>query len=363
MEKKAEYKTETTEKNLLDQIVENTIIIHDQLGNEKKLVESELKKLYAPTATETEYLLFKNQIKSMNLDPDKREIYFTKYTSKDGSVKVSVVTGFQVYIARALASGKMAEMYHVEIEKPTENPDSWIGHFSVKRSDIGGVFELPIPIKDFNKHQSTWNIMTEYMSMKTTASIGMRWAFADVLGGMPYTVEELTSKAEPEDDYIYEGKIEPTKEELEAKEQAKNDTLANLMTALSDVKTLKDLDKRYKANNAKYETSELKNSIIALYATRKRQLMIEAIQNVTNAGFGLTQIDEWLDTQNAKSNTFKDNIIPESLSGNKDAINELSNDIAKFIDSQKEQESSQEEMTEEEQEEMDLAEMRETGVE
>jgi len=349
MEKKSEYKTEQTNKTLLDEIVENTIIIHDNLGNEKRLIESEIKKLYAPTATETEYLLFKNQIKAHNLDPDKREIYFSKYTNKDGTTKVSIVTGFQVYIARALASGKMAEMYHVEIEKPSENPDSWIGHFSVKRSDIGRLFELPIPIKDFNKHQSTWNLMPEYMSMKTTASIGMRWAFADILGSMPYTVEELTSKAGAEDDY--EGKIEPSEEEQESKGSVKTNFLDKLMIRLTEIKTIADLEKKYKANKNSYESSEMKNSILALFASRKKQLVIEEIQNLTNAGFGLTNIDNWL-SQTDEVGV----IIDEALAGNKDAIKTISLSIQSFLDSQKKPDPNTSEQT---QEEMDLQEMKE----
>ena len=350
MEKKSEYKTEQTNKTLLDEIVENTIIIHDNFGNEKRLIESEIKKLYAPTATETEYLLLKNQIKAHNLDPDKREIYFSKYTNKDGTTKVSIVTGFQVYIARALASGKMAEMYHVEIEKPSENPDSWIGHFSVKRSDIGGLFELPIPIKDFNKHQSTWNLMTEYMSMKTTASIGMRWAFADILGSMPYTVEELTSKAGAEDDY--EGKIEPSEEEQESKVKVKNDFLEKLMTQLMEIKTIADLEKKYKKTKQSYESSKMKDSILSLFVSRKKQLTIEELQNLTNAGFGLTNIDNWL-SQAGDVGV----IIEEALAGNKDAIKTISLDIQSFLDSQKKLElSNTSEMT---QEEMDLQEMKE----
>lgn len=327
--------------------------------NAMELRVDEIRKFIAPNLTDQEFWLFINTAKTLDLNPLKREIYPVKYGDK-----FNIITGYEVYIKRANLS-KLLEWWKVTIEKPSEEFKTWIGVFTAKRLDWTQEFEWQVPMIECYKNQATWQTMKEFMLKKTTIGQGLRLLIPEVLAGMPYIAEELGSQI-LESDYTEipeEQKIEPEPSEQEAKDKTKNDFLDKLMTQLTEIKTIAELEKKYKTNKKSYESSEMKDSILALFASRKRQLQIEAIQNVTNCGFRLTDIDNWLSQVGDVGP-----IIDEALAGNADALSILKTTIASYVDSVTKEgfakmTQEQNEALSTKQDEMDLQEMREIGVE
>ena len=318
----------------------------------KELIEqqkAEIKKFLAPNLTEGEFWMFIQTAKVLDLNPLKREIYAVKYQDK-----FQIITGYEVYLKRANRS-KLLEWWKVEIQKPSADFKTWVGVFTAKRLDWTLEFRWEVPMVECFKssEKSTpWTTQKEFMLKKTTIGQGLRLLIPEVLAGMPYIAEEMGSQV-IENEYTVipeEQKIEPDPEEQEAKDKAKNDFLEKLMTQLTGINTIADLEKKYKTSKKSYELSEMKDSILALFANRKKQLTIEELQRLTNCGFGLTNIDNWLSQADDVGN-----IIDEALAGNIDAIKTISLGIQSFLDSQKKLElSNTSEMT---QEEMDLQEI------
>ncbi len=381
MEKKVEYKTEQKEKTLLDEIIN----FMDSQGNEIHLSSSATRRQYASKHTDLQWEQVKDTIEACGLDPRKKEVYswiVNEYDQDHKKIgeKVLIVTNYLVYIARALASGKLKSMPIIDLDDSDTNMMNWKIKITIERRDIDGKFIFPGWFKESSLKRGMWleNGRPRLMFMKAHASLALRWALADVMGGMPYTQEEIDAGLDHESEsqgiFIPAGN-EPEinvklENEKENNEKAKNDFLENLMAQLSEIKTIAELEKKYKTSKKFYDSSEMKNSILSLFASRKRQLQIEAIQNVTNCGFGLTDIDNWL-SQVGDVGT----IIDEALAGNADALSILKTTIASYVDSVTKEEFAKIKMTQEQnealstkleemtQEEMDLQEMRETGVE
>lgn len=307
--------------------------------------KNEIRKFIAPNLTEGEFWMFIQTAKANDLNPLKREVYPVKYQDR-----LQIITGYEVYIKRANLS-KLLEWWKVEIKKPSDDFKTWIGVFTAKRLDWTREFEWEVPMVECYKNQATWQTMKEFMLKKTTIGQGLRLLISEVLAGMPYIAEELGSQV-TESDYTVipeEQKIEPEPSEQEAKDKAKNEFLNKLMVALSKKTTIKDLDATYTKSKPSYDQSVLIDSINAMYATRRKQLTIETLQELTNAGFGLTNIDDWM----AQTGDVQI-IIDEALAGNKDAIKTIELNIQSFLELQKKPEP---EVTEPNQEELDLANM------
>ena len=349
MEKKVEYKTDT----LLDEIIN----FMDSTGIEIKLSSNATRRQYAPTATDLEWDQFKDTIEANGLDPRRKEVYFQKYESKEGKITVSIVTSYLIYSARAFRSGKIKSISAPKIIKPEQNIDSWIGEIEIERTDIEGKITWQTPMREVNKHQSIWNIMPEFMLKKNTFAQGLRFYLPDVIGGLPYLQEEITSGIAESDiignlEIPEEQKIEPDPEEQEAKDKIKNDFLDKLMNQLMEIKTIADLEKKYKTSKKSYESSEMKDSILSLFVSRKKQLTIEEIANKT--GLAVYMVQTYID----ESKSVSDGLISEILADNKDAILQFVEQAtlfpAKNIASKTKEQSDSEEMM---QEEMDLQEI------
>ena len=332
-EEKKEYKTEHKETTLIDEIIEGTIIIRSQDGYEKHYKESEMRKQFAPAkATDAQWNYFKTVAQSQGLDPYDKDIYMSIIDEYEGygdnrkkiGEKVVPLTGYLVYVKRSLASGKMKSAPKVEIIMPDEkNPDTWYADYSVERTDIDGMFTWRVWMKEVNKKRALWNIQPKFQLVKTTLSQGTRVWFSDVVGGFPYTPEEITQEESSiEVGTTGEGKVEPDPEEQQAKEQAKNEFLEKLMTDLSAIKTIALLEKKYTANKKAYNSSEIKDTILSLYASRKKQLTIELLASQT--GFSAFQVESYLE---ASKELEIDTLIQEVVSGNKEAIAQLKDDI------------------------------------
>jgi len=118
------------------------------------------------------------------LDPFKREIYAIPYGND-----FNIVTGYQVYIQRAETT-KQLDGWHCEAMRNEKN--ELIGaKIVIYRKDFEHPFEWEVSLKEFDKGQSSWKKMPEFMIKKVCIGQGFRLAFPNELGGLPYLQEEL----------------------------------------------------------------------------------------------------------------------------------------------------------------------------
>lgn len=118
------------------------------------------------------------------LDPFRREIYAIAYGSE-----FNIVTGYQVYIQRADATGKLDGWECIVLRN---NKNELIGaRITIHRKDFTYPFVWEVSLSEFDKGQSNWKKMPEFMIKKVCIGQGFRLAFPNELGDMPYLQEEL----------------------------------------------------------------------------------------------------------------------------------------------------------------------------
>lgn len=128
--------------------------------------------------TEKQQNMFMQVAIRHNLDPFKREIYAIAYGKE-----FSIVTGYQVYIERAEASGNLNGW-------SCENTESG-AKIIIHRKDWEHPFEWEVAYTDFDKGIASWKTMRAFMIKKVCIGIGFRLAFPAELGTMPYLKEEM----------------------------------------------------------------------------------------------------------------------------------------------------------------------------
>jgi len=144
---------------------------------------ADVKKYIAPNATDKELFMFMGIAKSYGLNPLKREIHFVKY----GNAPASIIVGYEIYLKRAERTGK------VDGWKCWIEGDKAI--IEIKRKDQSIPIKWEVDRKEFDKQQSTWKAMPNFMLKKVAIAQGFRLAFPDELGGLPYLAEELPQTA------------------------------------------------------------------------------------------------------------------------------------------------------------------------
>jgi len=118
-----------------------------------------------------------------NLNPFKREIYPIPYGKE-----FSIVTGYQIYIQRAEATGDL-DGWEVESNEETAKITIW-------RKSFAHPFTWEVDKSDFGKSYGSWKSMPKFMLKKVAIGQGFRLAFPNELGSMPYLKEEMEG-AEP----------------------------------------------------------------------------------------------------------------------------------------------------------------------
>jgi phage recombination protein Bet len=153
-----------------------------------------VRKFICANATDNEIGLFLEIAKAYELNPFKREVYLVKY----GSYPASTIVGYETYLKRAERTGKL-DGWDVEIDgeppeasatitihrKDRSHAIKWTAYYedAVQRTKDGGV-------------TSMWR-KWKFMLRKVAIAQGMRLAFPDELGGLPYTEEELDPTQPP----------------------------------------------------------------------------------------------------------------------------------------------------------------------
>ena len=136
-----------------------------------------------------------------NLNPFKREIYCVPYEANakkaDGSWgkerKLSIITGYEVYLKRAERVGSL-DGWETVIEG---EGDSMKAVLTIHRKNWSHPFKHEVYFNETAKKdkegnpQSMWKTMPKFMLKKVAIAQGFRMAFPDEFGGMPYAAEEL----------------------------------------------------------------------------------------------------------------------------------------------------------------------------
>ena len=319
---------------------EKSLTIYDSNNNQVELAIDEIRKFIAPTANEKEFWMFIQTARMLNLNPIKREIYFIKYQDK-----ANIITGYQVYLERAIRSG-LLEHWGVEVEKKDPlKRETWVGVFKAKRTDWTKEFEWKVPMAEVDKKQATWNLMPEFLLKKNTLSQGLRMLVPEILSGMPYTAEEVSSGTS---ESIMEPlpnvpSVEVPEDEQKKMEVEKEKQLKIIRTKISNMKSTEDLRKWRQKENTNIAKSVMQDEIISMYEERLRELnLYQHIADISKAtGLDKADVGMYLDIMGMPNEA----MVHAALAGTPEAVEELRKLIDDYVTAYK---ARQEEVTEEE---------------
>lgn len=166
------------------------IVKAEALPVKVELTPKVVKDLICKDATDQELGLFLEICKRNQLDPFKREVYFIKY-KKD--TPATIVTGYETYLKRAEASGKW-DGYKCWVEGTGTD---LIAKIEVYRKDWTRPFYWEtyyteaVQTKFDGSPNTFWKNKPRTMLKKVCISQGIRLAFPDEVGGLPYTNDEM----------------------------------------------------------------------------------------------------------------------------------------------------------------------------
>lgn len=126
------------------------------------------------------------------LNPFKREIYLSAYGQGENR-QLSIITGFEVYLKRAEASGRL-DGWSVET---AGHGAEMVATVIIHRKDWAKPFKHSVNLPEYIQKNSEgrptkfWATKPVTMLKKVAISQGFRMAFPEILGGMPYTADEM----------------------------------------------------------------------------------------------------------------------------------------------------------------------------
>ena len=138
-----------------------------------------------PTKWENQFIGVCN---AYGLNPIKRECYAVGYGDN-----WNIITGYEVYIKRAERTGKL-NGWKCDVEGTGKDMKAVL---TIYRKDWENpfthevYFEEVVQKKKDGSVNSMWSKMPRFMTKKVCIAQGFRLCFADELGGMPYTSDEL----------------------------------------------------------------------------------------------------------------------------------------------------------------------------
>ncbi|MFA5376795.1 MAG: recombinase RecT [Dehalococcoidia bacterium] len=133
--------------------------------------------------------LFVEMAKLYHLNPLKREIHAVQMGGK-----LVPVTGYEVYIQRARDTG-LLQYWHVDEDGEGQNYKAIL---VIKRRDWPQEFRWTARYSEVKRSGPMWQERPTFMTQKVAISQGFRLCFGEELGGMPYTVEEMTDGRPPD---------------------------------------------------------------------------------------------------------------------------------------------------------------------
>jgi len=173
--------------------------------NAKNALEAKHSRLLAPVDEKTveEYIFgsgtkLDNQQKAFFIsycvrnqhDPFKKEAYaIPYYNKKTQQYDLSIITGYEVYLKRAAASG-LLDGWAVKFEGSRKDK-SLKAVITIYRKDWKFPFEWVTHWFEYVKNNQMWNEKPYTMLRKTVIAQGMRVCFPNETAGLPYIAEEL----------------------------------------------------------------------------------------------------------------------------------------------------------------------------
>lgn len=224
----------------------------------KKVEELTEKEIHEFLQLQTNTSLTANETKNFlklcilhQLNPFKREIYITKY----GNQQATIITGYEVYIKRAELSGRLngykttvepCMSFSVDKKGNLRKKEDLKATVIIYRKDFDHPFEHSVKLSEYigrkrdGEVTKFWLKMPETMLKKVAISQGFRLCFNEVLGGMPYTKEEMNTDV---NNTVYAKAEIIEAEEVEVEEVKTTDQdLASLKNDLLDCKSRKDVN-------------------------------------------------------------------------------------------------------------------------
>ncbi len=137
--------------------------------------------------TEQEKNMFLAMCGELRLNPFRHEVYGVKY--KDN---FNIIVGYEVYIKKAQAYAlENGIKFSWDANKFDGSGADMSCTCEIRRSDWGEPFSLTVWRAEYDLGNSMWNTKPRTMLRKVAISQAFRLCFPDVLGGMPYTEEEI----------------------------------------------------------------------------------------------------------------------------------------------------------------------------
>jgi phage recombination protein Bet len=177
----------------------------DLMFDPANLTKETIKNYLCKEASDQELTLGLQIAKTCNLNPLKREIYFIKY----GNNPMMTVTGYEVYLKRAEASGQYDGM-ELTCEGSVKD-NNLKAKITVYRKDWKHPLIHEVKYSEYvqKKQDGTpnkfWAEKPETMTKKVAVSQGFRMAFPEQLQGLPYTADEAVDQ-----EHIIDVKVETT---------------------------------------------------------------------------------------------------------------------------------------------------------
>lgn len=262
----------------------------------QNLTAETLRKYICPKATQDELMFFLQVCKSANINPlpIKRQIHFIKY----GTQPAQIVVGYEVYLQRAEASGKLkgikswtegsvkdgtlkgcVEIYRKDWDMPLYHEAKYVEF--VRRTKEGAITNF-------------WREKPCCMIEKTALSQALRWAFPTEIGSLPYTVEEMVDEKDFLEGVVYKQvDSNNTTQSMQSVTNNKNDDVqpSSLNIQLCEhYKKMISIAKNYpsleaaindiKMSKSEFTTLQLKN-LRELSRHKKKELNDNNIENTT----------------------------------------------------------------------------------
>jgi phage recombination protein Bet len=169
--------------------------------------------------------MFLNLAVTFGLNPFKKEIYVVPFGSG-----FNYVTGYQVYISRAEATGKLDGW---EVEAIKEGGKLTGARAIIYRKDWSKPFIWEVSLSEFNRNSGNWKTMPEFMLKKVCLAQAFRLCFPNEFSGLPYIAEEIVN--EPVKD-IAPSPVEAQSEDMPL---ADVDSLCKKLNEARDLETLR----------------------------------------------------------------------------------------------------------------------------
>jgi phage recombination protein Bet len=147
---------------------------------------------YEKTLSDDETQQFVQTALAGNLDPFKREIYIAAYGEGENR-KVSILTGYQVYLKRAERTGKL-DGWNARIDGNGSQMKAVVEIFRKdwSHSFIHEVYwEEAVQKRKDGQPTQFWSKQPRFQLRKVAMAQAFRLAFPDELGGLPYESAEL----------------------------------------------------------------------------------------------------------------------------------------------------------------------------